>query len=557
VSAPPGPPGATDAELVTRVLAADREAFAAVYDRYGNRLYDFAYSMLRHREDAADAVADSFVLFAERLSQLRDPERLRPWLYAIVRSECLRRLKARKRVAYGDDEQLVEMADDAVTPEESAERAGLQQLVWDASAGLADRDCAILDLHLRQGLEGAELGEAMGVSASNAYVMLNRLRAQVDRSLGAQLIARLGRDDCEDLDGLLADWDGGFSPLVRKRVARHVDQCDVCGERRKKMVSPWMLLAGVPMFAAPLTLRDRVLENTQLVAYEMPAEVGPTGGTGEHRWGAARVTLAAAVLLALVVVATVLFWPDPDDAAAPLAGSPSTLATSASTAPLSPAPTTSQPASPTDTPSGTPSSAPTELPGTLIVSTRSIDLGRTSNRATFGLTNVGDLAVIYQVSSRTRWLNVAQIGGALSGGSGRDVTIAADRSEVPEGRSRGRVMVTWDGGSATVTVSLDEERGPVVGTPNVLRTTCTTSGRMVIVIASATDESRLSSVKLSWTGPSGSGSATMSFSNSHWVAQMGPFPIGGSVTMRVTATDSRGNTTKGPSNTVNVDPCPL
>ena len=154
--------GATDAELVARVLTADRDAFAQVYDRYGGKLYDFAYSMLRHPEDAADTVADSFVLFAERLPQLRDPDRLRPWLYAIVRSECLRRLKARKRVSYGDDEQLMAMADDARTPEEESETAALRRLVWDAAAGLADRDRALLDLHLRQGLEGAELGEAMG-----------------------------------------------------------------------------------------------------------------------------------------------------------------------------------------------------------------------------------------------------------------------------------------------------------------------------------------------------------------------------------------------------------
>src|SRR5205085_8226241 len=195
--------------------------------------------------------ADSFVTFAEKLPQLREPDRLRPWLYAIVRSECLRRLKQRKRVSYGDDEQLAEMADDAMTPDEAAEKAALTKLVWDAAAGLADRDRALLDLHLRQGLEGAELGEAMGVSASNAYVMLNRLRAQIDRSLGALLIARLGRDDCEELDELLGDWDGSFSPLIRKRVARHVEGCSICGERRKRMLSPWMLLAGVPLFVAP------------------------------------------------------------------------------------------------------------------------------------------------------------------------------------------------------------------------------------------------------------------------------------------------------------------
>jgi len=73
-------------------------------------------------------------------------------------------------------------AADALTPDQEAERAAAQRIVWDAAAGLADRDRALLDLHLRQGLEGAELGEAMGVTAANAYVMVNRLKAQVERS---------------------------------------------------------------------------------------------------------------------------------------------------------------------------------------------------------------------------------------------------------------------------------------------------------------------------------------------------------------------------------------
>ncbi|MDE0778830.1 MAG: hypothetical protein OSB43_21320, partial [Nocardioides sp.] len=56
-----------DAVLVAAVLAGDREAFAAVYDRYADRLHDFAHSLLRHREEAADSVADAFVIMAERL----------------------------------------------------------------------------------------------------------------------------------------------------------------------------------------------------------------------------------------------------------------------------------------------------------------------------------------------------------------------------------------------------------------------------------------------------------------------------------------------------------
>ena len=46
----------TDSELVARALDGDDQAIAALYDRYADRLYGFCYSMLRDREEAADAI---------------------------------------------------------------------------------------------------------------------------------------------------------------------------------------------------------------------------------------------------------------------------------------------------------------------------------------------------------------------------------------------------------------------------------------------------------------------------------------------------------------------
>ncbi len=533
MNAASGEAGPPDAELVAGVLAGDREAFAAVYDRYGDRLFDFAHSMLRQREDAEDAVADSFVLLAERLGQLRDPDRLRPWLYAIVRSECLRRLKARKRVAYGGEEQLVDMADTSMTPAAEAEQAMLRDLVWDASAGLADRDRAMLDLHLRQGLEGAELGEAMGVTASNAYVMLNRLKGQVERSLGALLIARLGRDDCDELDGILVDWDGRFSPLVRKRVARHVDDCDVCSDRRRRMVSPLTLLAGVPLVAAPLSLRDRVVDETQLVAYSEPST--PFLKRRRNQAGAAA---AAAALIA----GTALIWPGGAD-------DPATTAASdqATTTPT-----------PTDSTSPTPTTDPTGglLAGTITVSTQLIDLGADGITAPVRLTNTGDQTRTYQVSTSKPWLTVSPAGGPLGPGGSEDVRVTADRSRLPEGAATGSLTVTWGDGSAAVTVRLTQEKPPTVGSPALGRSACGPAGRTVKVSAPVSDDSGLDSVVLRWAGPSGPGKATMSPSGSAWSGDMGPFALGGKVTLSVTATDKQGNATTGPSTSTNVDPCP-
>ncbi len=75
------------------------------------------------------------------------------------------------------------------------------------------------------------------MSAAQAYVQLHRLRSQVERSIGALLVARTGRAECRDLDAMLGDWDGALTPLIRKRVARHVEQCETCGARKRSTVS--------------------------------------------------------------------------------------------------------------------------------------------------------------------------------------------------------------------------------------------------------------------------------------------------------------------------------
>src|SRR5690349_2518089 len=96
-------PGDTDADLVRAATSGDRSAFAGIYDRYADRLHDFCVGMLRDRDDAADCVQDTFCSAAARLGQLRDVEKLRPWLYAIARNEALRRLRDRRRETVSDD----------------------------------------------------------------------------------------------------------------------------------------------------------------------------------------------------------------------------------------------------------------------------------------------------------------------------------------------------------------------------------------------------------------------------------------------------------------------
>src|ERR1700709_2367602 len=89
--------GLDDAPLARAAAAGDRSAFAAIYDRYADRLHDFCIGLLRDRDAAADCVQDAFCTAATKLPQLRDPDKLRPWLYSIARNEALRHLRQRRR----------------------------------------------------------------------------------------------------------------------------------------------------------------------------------------------------------------------------------------------------------------------------------------------------------------------------------------------------------------------------------------------------------------------------------------------------------------------------
>ncbi|MDD7942015.1 sigma-70 family RNA polymerase sigma factor [Actinomycetospora lutea] len=293
-------------------------AFAAIYRRYGDALHDFCLGMLRDPDAAADCVQDVFCTAASRLGQLREPDKLRPWLYAIARHEALARLRRRRREEPTDD--LPDSASAADGPETLAARTELVSLVAKATGGLADRDRAVLELHYQHGLDGPALAEALGVSATNANTLVSRLRTTIERCLGATLVARHHREHCPELAALLADWNGAMTVLLRKRLNRHIERCESCSRARRELVTPQALLASAPVIIpAPAWLGDSVVQHaTPLLK---------TSGLAHHGWwpagvGSGTPAALAAVAAPLVAAATVSLV-----AIAPLTTGPGTEAT--------------------------------------------------------------------------------------------------------------------------------------------------------------------------------------------------------------------------------------
>jgi RNA polymerase sigma factor (sigma-70 family) len=476
-----------DGEIVAAIVAGDPAGLAAAYDNYAPALYAYCRTLLSEPADAADAVQDTYVIAAAKLDGLREPDRLRPWLYAVARNECFRRLRARGLSAPLD--AAVEVTSDDADVVLGPEREELRGLVVDALSGLNPGDREVIELNLRHVLDGDDLADALGVSRNHAHALVSRARAQFEGSLGALLVARTGRTQCDELNAILSGWDGELTILLRKRVNRHIERCEICGERKRHELSPAMLLSMLPMVALPAGLREQVL---RLVDDVSPVAAGhrelvaqraePFDRSGFPRpvaaprrvYGVQALTVAACVAAAAAVLlgaGTVFVL----DALHHKGGTPAVAATvgpaAVSQAPLtsgsgqspssashkgsgkhnigltitvsgSPSPSLSSPSgsSPgggrptptpgqtTPTPTPTPTPSPPPSPGTLVASTGSVTLTLNpdgSLSGSFTLTAQGGDVASYTITNPSTGLSVSPSSGSLTSGSSVTVSLSA------------------------------------------------------------------------------------------------------------------------------------
>ena len=199
---------AQDGDLVVLARRGREDAFGALYERYFPGVYDFLTRLLRDRQEAADVTQDTFIKAFERLSHLQKPESFKSWLFTIAHRNGLNRIERSKRaVVVGDfyvsGREATEFGiidpDRAADPERSAEARAAASIIWEAAAGLDPRTYSVMDLHVRQGLESAEIAEVLGVSKGNAYTMVSRMKKQFSEALSTYLLVRKGSGDCDEL----------------------------------------------------------------------------------------------------------------------------------------------------------------------------------------------------------------------------------------------------------------------------------------------------------------------------------------------------------------------
>jgi RNA polymerase sigma-70 factor, ECF subfamily len=153
-------PASGDEYWVERVREGDRAALEVLFRRYVDRVYGFAYGMLRSREEAEEVVSDTFLRVLRFAGELRARESFEAWLLRIARNACLDRLR-RPRLLTLPLEELGD-ASALLLPADQVDRSGLRFLVEQALDRIPPEYRAALLLRDVQGLSAREAAEVSG-----------------------------------------------------------------------------------------------------------------------------------------------------------------------------------------------------------------------------------------------------------------------------------------------------------------------------------------------------------------------------------------------------------
>ncbi|HEY7070192.1 MAG TPA: RNA polymerase sigma factor [Acidimicrobiales bacterium] len=159
-----------------------RARFEALYSAHGRRILGYALRRTSQPADAADVLAEAFLVAWRRLDDVPDGAEAGLWLYAVARRVLAnQRRGSRRRAALG--ERLAGVLAEHVAPD-PAEDAGTGAAMRAALAALPESDREVLLLAGWEGLTAPEIAVVIDVPAATVRTRLHRARARLRAAYG-------------------------------------------------------------------------------------------------------------------------------------------------------------------------------------------------------------------------------------------------------------------------------------------------------------------------------------------------------------------------------------
>lgn len=193
----------SEVELARQLLTGKPEAFDRFVEHFRAKLFQYSWLMCRQREDAEEVAQETLLKVFESFDQLREPERVRPWVFRIAKNACL--MKRRKSVFApvhelsleqflparneADGDVKIEIADWCHLPDDQLLQAEMKQVLDQAIGELPEIYRAVILLRDLEELSTEETAQILDVTEDTVKQRLHRARLALRKTLDERLRA--------------------------------------------------------------------------------------------------------------------------------------------------------------------------------------------------------------------------------------------------------------------------------------------------------------------------------------------------------------------------------
>lgn len=182
-----------DAVLMLRVKRGDRDAFAALVEKYKQPLFNFIFRTLRDETEAEDVAQNVFLQVYKSRARYQRTAKFSTWLFTIARNLCLNEIRRRSRHpaesleeshAEHDDQPQRQYEDKRIfLPTETALHGELAVKIEEALAQLPENQRTAILLCRQDELSYEEIAKVLDCSLSATKSLIHRGRETLKEKL--------------------------------------------------------------------------------------------------------------------------------------------------------------------------------------------------------------------------------------------------------------------------------------------------------------------------------------------------------------------------------------
>ena len=178
--------------LIKQAQKGDNKAFELLIDEHFKKIYNIAYRLSGNEADASDMTQEVLIKIFRHIGSFSGNSKFSTWVYRVATNTCLDELKKIKRrstysldaeLDTGENEVVVQVRDEAPTPDIAAEQKELSAAVGKAIKRLSPDHSAVVILRDIQGMSYEEVSKILNCSVGTVKSRLNRGRAQLKKIL--------------------------------------------------------------------------------------------------------------------------------------------------------------------------------------------------------------------------------------------------------------------------------------------------------------------------------------------------------------------------------------